>query len=78
MTRADGCLGSGGGQVSWLLPGRFWWLCRAALEAEAVIAGLEDMAVMGEPVEQGRGHLGVGTRTVPADTLRPNEARTRA
>lgn len=42
-----------------LLHGGFGWLCRAALEAEAVISGLEDMAVIGEPVEQGRGHLGV-------------------
>ena len=31
----------------------------AGFEAEAVIAGFDDVAVMGKVVEQGRGHLGV-------------------
>jgi catechol 2,3-dioxygenase-like lactoylglutathione lyase family enzyme len=34
--------------------------CRGAgLEADAVVSGLNDVAVVGQPVEQGRGHLGV-------------------
>ena len=32
---------------------------RAVLEAEAVVSGLQDVAVMGEPIEQRRRHLGV-------------------
>ncbi len=31
----------------------------AVLEAPALVAGLDDLAVMCEPVEQRRGHLGV-------------------
>jgi hypothetical protein len=31
----------------------------AGLEPEAVVAGFEDMAVVGEAIEQGGGHLGV-------------------
>ena len=31
----------------------------SVLQPPAVVAGLEDVAVVGEPVEQGRGHLGV-------------------
>jgi len=31
----------------------------AGAEPEAVIAGLQDVAMMGEPVEQSGGHLGV-------------------
>jgi hypothetical protein len=34
-------------------------LCRTVFEPEAVIAGFEDVAVMGEAIEQSRGHLGV-------------------
>ena len=37
----------------------------AVLEAPAVVAGFDDLAVMGQPVEQRRGHLGV------AEHLRP-------
>ena len=33
--------------------------CGAVPEAEAVVAGLQDVAVVGEPVEQRRGHLGI-------------------
>ena len=33
--------------------------CGAVPEAEAVVAGLQDVAVVGEPVEQCRGHLGI-------------------
>ena len=31
----------------------------SALEAPAVVAGLDDIAVMGKPVEQSGGHLGI-------------------
>ena len=31
----------------------------AGPEAEAVIAGLEDVAVVGKPIQQGGGHLGI-------------------
>jgi putative transposase len=37
----------------------------AVLEAPAVVAGLDDVAVMGEPVEQGGGHLGVAEDARP-------------
>ena len=37
----------------------------AVLVAPAVVAGLDDVAVMGEPVEQRRGHLGIGEHRGP-------------
>ena len=37
----------------------------AVLEAPAVVAGLDDVAVMGEPVEQGGRHLGVAEDARP-------------
>ena len=40
-------------------------LCGAILEPVAVIAGLKNMAVMREPVEQCRGHLGIPEHTGP-------------
>jgi hypothetical protein len=49
--------GRGRGTVSLLLfPG-----CggRACLEAEAVVSGFQDLAAVGETIEQGGGHLGV-------------------
>jgi len=33
--------------------------CRTGFEAEAVISGLEDVASVGQPIEQSCGHLGV-------------------
>ena len=33
-------------------------LLRAVLETPAFVAGIDDLAMMGEPVEQGRGHPG--------------------
>ena len=44
--------------------GCFLLLCwcglgRAVLEAEAVVSSLQDVAVMGEPIEQRRRHLGI-------------------
>jgi len=35
------------------------------LEPVALVAGLDDVAVMGEPIEQGRGHLGVAEDVGP-------------
>src|SRR5712691_4932589 len=37
----------------------------AVLEAPALVAGLEDVAVVGEAVEQGGGHLGVAEDARP-------------
>jgi hypothetical protein len=37
----------------------------AAFESPAVIAGLDDVAVMGQPVEQCGGHLGVAEHAGP-------------
>ena len=37
----------------------------AVLEAPALVAGLDDVAVMGEAVEQRRGHLGVAEDARP-------------
>ena len=37
----------------------------SALEPPALVAGFEDVAVMGQPVEQRRGHLGVGEDARP-------------
>src|ERR1700729_4048087 len=49
--------GSGVRQVSRFLLGGFGRLRRAVFEAEAVVAGFEDVAAMGETVEQRRGHF---------------------
>ena len=37
----------------------------AVLEAPALVAGLDDVAMMGQPIEQGRGHLGVAEDARP-------------
>jgi len=37
----------------------------AAFESPAVVAGLDDVAVMGQPVEQRGGHLGVAEHAGP-------------
>ena len=37
----------------------------AVFEAPALVAGLDDVAVMGEPVEESGGHLGVAEDTGP-------------
>ena len=49
--------GSGVRQVPGFLLGGLGGFRRAIFEAEAVVAGFEDVAAMGETVEQGRGHL---------------------
>jgi hypothetical protein len=36
-----------------------------AFEAPAVVSGFDDIAVMGQPIEQRRCHLGVGEHTQP-------------
>ncbi len=38
---------------------------RAVLEAEAVVSGFEDVAVMGEPIQQRSRHLGVAKHAGP-------------
>ena len=48
---------SGCGQVSGLLLCRFGCFRRAVLEAEAVVSSLQDVAMVGEPIEQGGRHL---------------------
>jgi len=42
-------------------------LSRAVLEAEAVVSGLQNMAVMREPVQQRRRHLRVAEDAGPLD-----------
>ncbi len=37
----------------------------AVLEAPALVAGLDDVAVMGEAIEQRRGHLGIAEHARP-------------
>jgi transposase-like protein len=41
------------------------WGSGAVLEAPAVVAGLDDVAVMGQPIEQRGGHLGVAEDARP-------------
>jgi len=52
--QGSGCLLCGFGIVS-----------RAVLEAEAVVSGFEDMAVMGQAIEQRGGHLGIAEDAGP-------------
>jgi len=40
-------------------------MCGAVLESIAVVAGFQNMAVMREPVQQRRGHLGIPEHTGP-------------
>ena len=37
----------------------------SGLEAEAVVSGLQDVAAMGQAIEQSGGHLGVTEDTAP-------------
>jgi len=48
-----------------LILGLAWRLAGAVFEAPAFVAGLDDVAMMGEPVEQGRGHFGVAEHAGP-------------
>ncbi len=54
-----------GGQVPAFLLCRFGLMCRAVLEPEAVVPGFEDVAMMGEPVEQGGRHLCIAEHAGP-------------
>ena len=54
----------GGSRCGLLLSG-FGLLGRAVFEPEAVVAGLQDVAVMGEPIEERGGHLGVAEHAGP-------------
>ena len=58
-------VGSGVRQVPMLLLVRFGGLRRAVLEAEAVVAGLEDMAAVREAIEQRGRHLRVAEHGGP-------------
>ena len=55
---------TGGSRRGFLLSG-FGLLSRAVPEPEAVVAGLEDVAVMGKPIEKRGGHLGVAEHAGP-------------
>ena len=54
----------GRGSSQWLLLSGFR-LRRTGLEAEAVVPGFKDVAVMGEAVEECRGHLGITEHASP-------------
>ena len=56
----DAGIGSSG---CFLLSG--FWGSGAGSEPEAVVSGLEDVAVMGKPVQQGGGHLGIAEHVGP-------------
>ena len=45
------------GQAAILVPPD--WKVRRGFEAPTFVPGLDDIAVVSEPVEQGRGHFGV-------------------
>ena len=57
--------GSGVRQVARFLLCGFGGFCRAVLETEAVVSGFKNVTAMGEPVEQGRGHLRVAEHGRP-------------
>src|ERR1700722_15461637 len=57
--------GSGVRQISRLLLGGFGGLRRAVFEAEAVVSGFEDVAAMGETVEQRRRHFRIAKHGSP-------------
>ncbi len=56
--------GDGDGSKGWFFLSCFGF-CVAVLEAEAVIAGLDDVAMMGKTVEQCGRHLGVAEHARP-------------
>ena len=43
----------------------FGVMCRAVLEAEAVVSGFEDVAMMGQAIEQRGGHFGIAEDAGP-------------
>lgn len=40
-------------------------MCRAVLEAEAIVSGFEDVAMVGQPVEQRGGYLRIAEDAGP-------------
>ena len=58
------CFSAWGQVKSWLFPRGFGG-SGADLEPEAVVAGFENVAVMGEAIEQGGCHLGVAEHPGP-------------
>ena len=70
-------LGSGVRQVSRFLLCGFGDFRRAVLEAEAVVSGFEDMAAVGETIEESRCHLRIAEYGCPfaeAEIGRDNDA----
>jgi hypothetical protein len=59
MSRGAGCGSSGG----FFLSG--FGGSGAGSEPEAVVSGLEDVAVVGKPVQQGGGHFGIAEHVGP-------------
>ena len=57
--------GSGVRQVPRFLLGGVGGLCRAVFEAEAVVSGFENVASVGETVEERCRHLGVAEHCSP-------------
>ena len=54
-----------------------FWGSGAGFEPEAVVPGFEDVAMMGQPVQQGGGHLGIAEHVRPlaeAEVGRDNDA----
>ncbi len=67
----------GRGQVPRFLLCRFGVVRGAILEAEAVVSGFKDVAMMGKPIEQCRGHLGIAEYAGPfaeAEVCRDDDA----
>ncbi len=54
----------------WLSPCAFWLVGQAVLEAEAVVSGFEDVAVMSQTVEQRGRHLASPKTLAHAPKLR--------
>ncbi len=56
----------GHGQAPAFLLRGFGFMRGTVFEAEAVVSGFQDVAMMGEPVEQRGGHLGVAEDAGPS------------
>ena len=55
---------AGAGSRGWFFLSDFWGGC-AGFEAEAIVAGFQDVAMMCEPVEQRGGHFCIAEDTRP-------------
>jgi len=72
------CSGSVGRHASRFLICWFWLFCGTGLVAEAVVSDLDEVASMGEPIEEGCGHLCFGDDPRPfaeAEIGRDEDAR---